>query len=254
VDPMDSPAHHARSLTISSPHIITAADADTILTFCGVVHLNVDTDLWYDQMVSLVPLHGLFPVLRSLNLTFNFLPDSEIFSFICTLPLLEDLALVSHSCGGRMVEWNVPSTSPRLTGYLDLRTDEGIQSITRRLSDLPNGIRFTTIAVPWFSKDDILSTTNLVLGCSGTLESLDITNRLPGVLPWPLYLIDTLPCTRRVQDTNARPLQSNNAPRYSIPVQKSVSPMDHHGAPHHRIKNHPTDHIGYISLLPLGIL
>ena len=179
-DRTNSPAHHTRTLSICHPQLITAADVHTLLTFCGVLQLTVDTDLWHDQRVSLVPLRG-FPVLRSLHLTLTSLPDSEIFGLVCSLPLLEDLALVSRNRRRANGGWNIPPTSPRLTGSLELRMIEGIGSTTRRLLDLPNGLHFTKIAVPWFSGGDILSTMYLVSRCSGTLESLDITNHLSSV-------------------------------------------------------------------------
>ena len=179
-DPTNSPAHHTRTLSICHPQLVTAADVDTLLTFCGVVRLNVDTDLWHDQRVSLFPLHGFSPVLRSLHLTFTSLPNPEIFNLICSFPVLEDLTLVSRTSRRSDIRWNASSTSPKLTGSLELRLIEGIQSITDRLLYLPNGFNFTRIAVPWLSQGDILSTMHLVSRCSGTLESLDIANHLSG--------------------------------------------------------------------------
>ena len=182
-DPTNSPARHARTLSICHPQFITAADADTILTFCGVVHLNVDTDLWHDQGVSLALLHGFSPVIRSLHLTFTSLPNSKIFDLVCSLPLLEDLALVSRTHRHSDMPWNPPSTSPRLTGSLELRLIEGIQITTYRLLDFPNGLHFTKIVVLWRSGGDVLSTMHLVSRCSGTLESLDIADHLLSVFP-----------------------------------------------------------------------
>jgi len=177
-DPTDSPAHHTRTLSICNPLLITTADVDTIRTFCGVVCLNMDTDLMQDQAVSLVPFHGLSPVMRSLRLTFATLPYSKIFNLILSFPLLEDLVLVSRSRRREDREWSTPSTSSRLTGSLELRLAEGIQPITYRLLDLPNGIHFTKLVVSWISGEDVGSTTDLVSRCSGTLESLDVASYL----------------------------------------------------------------------------
>ena len=181
-DPLDSPAHHTQILSIRNPQLITGADTGTIRTFCGVERLTVDTDLWHDQWVSLTPLRGFSSVLRSLHLSFTSLPDSEVFGLICSLPLLEDLALVSRS-RRRGGGWNTPSTSPKLTGSLELRMVEGIHSATYRLLDLPNGLHFTKIAVAWVSKEDAMSTMYLVSRCSNTLESLDIANHLWSMFP-----------------------------------------------------------------------
>ena len=154
---------------------------DTLLTFCGVERLDVDTDLWQDQRVSLVPLHGFSPVLKSLHLTFTSLPNPEIFNLICSFPVLEDLTLVSRARRNSDIGWDASSSiSPRLTGSLELRLIEGIQSVTDRLLYLPNGFNFTKIAVPWLSQEDILSTMHLVARCSDTLECLDIANHLSG--------------------------------------------------------------------------
>jgi hypothetical protein len=46
------------------------------------------------------------------------------------------------------------STSPKLTGSLDLRLIEGIQSIADQLLYLPDGVNFTKITVPWLSHDN----------------------------------------------------------------------------------------------------
>ena len=183
-DSANSPAHHTRSLSIRHPHLIKAADANTMLTFSGVECLDVITCAYRDERVSLAPLHGFSSVLRSLYLSFISLPDSEIFGLVCSFPLLDDLTLVSLGRGQRRVEWNAPSTSPRLAGSLKLETVfEGIQSITRRLLDLPNGIHFTKIAVPWLSEEDVKSTMDLVLRCADTLQSLDIMSHRSGTSP-----------------------------------------------------------------------
>ena len=182
-DPTNSPAHHTRTLTIYNPRF-TPAEADILPTFCGVVHLNVNTVWWRDSMVSFVPLRGLSPVLRSLRLTLAFiLPASEVFGLICSFPLLEDLALVSQGYGHMDEGWSAPSTSPRFTGSLELRMAEGMQSTTRRLLGPPNGLHFTSIVVSWLSERDIGSTMDLVSRCSDTLQSLSITDKSSGPSP-----------------------------------------------------------------------
>jgi len=183
-DPTDSPAHHTRTLSIRHPHLFTASDVDTILSFCNVERLDVITVGWRDERTSLAQLHAFSPVLRSLYLSFISLPDSEIFGLICSFPLLEDLTLASLGRGRRDDQWNAPSTSPRLSGSLKVETDfEGIRSITHRLLDLPNGIHFTKLTVPLVSEEDVGSTTDLVSRCADTLQCIDITNHRSGALP-----------------------------------------------------------------------
>ena len=183
--------------------------------------LSVDTDLWHDKRVSLVPLRGFSSVLRSLHLTFTSLPDSKIFDFVCSFPILEDLTLVSRDRRQSDTRWDPPSTSPRLTGALELRLVEGIQSTTDKLLDLPNGLHFTKIAVPWVSEGDIFSTKDLVSRFSGILESLEITNHSSGDVSFG-------PCARLTTDalifdvgrSEMAPLdlQSDEATRYSVSV------------------------------------
>ena len=181
-DPMNSTAHHARSLSISNHHFVTAADVDTITTFFGVESLRVKAVVRRDERTPLSPLHGLFPVLRSLHLSFVTLPDS--FGLICSFPLLEDFALLSVDRGSRSVGWNPLSTSPRFTGSLRLNVMfEGSQPIAHQLLDLPNGLHFTKIAVESLREQEVKPTMDLVSRCADTLQSLDITYNRSGVFP-----------------------------------------------------------------------
>jgi hypothetical protein len=126
--------------------------------------------------MSLVPLHGLSPVIKSLHLKFKELKDSEVFGLICSFPLLEDLSLFSSGFDRRDQKRSSPPTSPRLTGSLKLWVHTGIQSIACGLLNLPNGLHFAKITVRCYSDNGIKPTMDLVSGCSDTLESLDITN------------------------------------------------------------------------------
>jgi hypothetical protein len=178
-DPMNSPAHHTRALSIRHPESIPVAHVDTLLTFRNVIRLDVETGPPQDYLASLIPLNGISTVIRSLRLTFTYLNASEVFGLICSLPLLEDLTLVSHAL--RPLEtWIRPRTSPRLTGSLELYMKWGIHPITYRLLDLPNGLHFKKITVSLLSLHDIGQSMNLVSRCSDTLESLSITNLLSG--------------------------------------------------------------------------
>jgi hypothetical protein len=183
-DPTNSPAHNARTLSIRHPELITAADTGTLLTFCHIAHLDVDTDSSSDLAgVSLVPLHGFSTAIRSLRLAFTRLPNSEVFDLICSFPLLEDLSLFSGTTMRRDQTWNKPSISPRFTGSLELRLYDGTQPIIDPLLELPNGLHFTRITVPWLSEQDVGLMADLVSGCSDTLESLRIINCLSGASP-----------------------------------------------------------------------
>ncbi|KAF9780797.1 hypothetical protein BJ322DRAFT_283637 [Thelephora terrestris] len=179
-DPTSSPAHHARTLSVIYPTPINGGDADVLRTFCGVVHFRLDTNSWPDARISLLPFHGFSPVIRSLHLKFSRLPTSEILNFICSFPSVEDLTLVSRSVRSREVAWDSPPTSPRFTGSLELDLRDGFQIVISRLLDLPNGLRFKRLTVPWLVPEDVASTTSLVSRCSNTLEYLSITNFILG--------------------------------------------------------------------------
>jgi len=187
-DPANSPAHHARTLelTIDDLNSTTAADGCFISTFCGVVYLHVGARGPYRHEIPLVPSYGISPVIRSLCVNSTSFKLSEIFDLICSLPLLEDLSLISfiHDHGDE--GWNAPSTSPKLTGSLKLIMLGGIHSVASLLLGLPSGIHFTKIAVSWNNEEDAKWTMCLVSRCSSTLESLYITN---GICVFPLVSV-----------------------------------------------------------------
>jgi hypothetical protein len=182
-DPSNSPAHHTRYLFIYGLSVVTAADADVggwIRTFHNVVHLHLQPFGSEGHQVSLVPFHGLSPNLRSLHLTFT---SSEVLDLISSFPLLEDLALASLGSGSDA--WNTPSTSPKLTGTLELRASGTIRHVARRLVGLP-GLHFTKIKIVYLH-EDVESIKDLVSKCSNTLKSLDIRYRAPGVFHFSFY-------------------------------------------------------------------
>ena len=179
-DPSDSPARYTRSLSIDKSEIVALVDTgvgDWIHTFSGVVRLQLAT---FGSDISLAPLHGLFPILKSLHMVHgSSIRPSEIFGLVCSFPLLEDLSLVPFH-GNEVGKFNIPSTSPKLTGCLDLRATNKIRPIVRRLLELPNGLHFSKIYLSCF-EEDVESMTDLVSRCSDTLESLKIHYYHPGV-------------------------------------------------------------------------
>ena len=173
-DPLNSPAHHTRSLTISGLAAVTAATMhghSWVRSFRYIVELVVDTRWWDDDKVSLVQLHGLSPTLKSLRVVRSSLPLPEVFNLTCSFPLLEDLSLISSRLRYQHVRDPVdsPSTSQKLTGSLLLKGD--IRLTTRWLLNFPRGLHFSKISIhcpgPWLE-----SAVNLVSRCSDTLESL----------------------------------------------------------------------------------
>jgi len=168
-DSSNSPAHHTHTLSISGTSVITAADTAWIRTFHNVVHLKLSRM----GRTSFIPLYGLSPTVRSLTLTCT---TCNVFNLICSFPLLEDLALGTFFPTSDVEARNTHLASPNLTGTLDLSTLGGIRLITRRLLDLPGGLRFSKINAVFFNENPKLLT-DLVSSCSDTLESLTISYR-----------------------------------------------------------------------------
>jgi hypothetical protein len=175
-DPSNSPAHHTRHLYIHgySAYNIRAVHG-WIRAFHSLVHLQLGGHIW-TYRGSLVPFDGLSPTLRSLHLKCD---SPEVFDLICSFPLLEHLALVPPSLGSEI--WNIPPTSPKLTGSLSLRGLRGICHSARRLLSLPNGLHFTKITVAL--DEGTQSVIELVSRCSDTLESFNILYYTPGMSP-----------------------------------------------------------------------
>ena len=76
-DPSTSPARYTKYLRVDCPRIVTATDAEAggwITTFSRVVHLKLNR--YYQPAVSLLPFHGLSPVLKSLHVGFVTPPSS----------------------------------------------------------------------------------------------------------------------------------------------------------------------------------
>ena len=173
-DPFNSPAHYTRILHLSRFNVATVAIPDVhpwVHSFNNVVDLRVATLGLDDHYVPLTQLRGLSPTLKSLSLSYSFAPLSDSLNFICSFPLLEDLALSSLTTKRNTDEWVAPPTSPKFTGFFLLNGDN--RYITRKLLDLPGGLRFSEITVSCaFSDGGLIK--ELVSTCSNTLESLGI--------------------------------------------------------------------------------
>jgi hypothetical protein len=68
----------------------------------------------------------------------------------------------------------VTSTSPALTGILNLLTYDYMEHILRPLLDLPGGLRFRSLVLAWCNEQELSLVTEFVTACSDTLECLDI--------------------------------------------------------------------------------
>lgn len=178
-DPSNSPAHHTRTLFVCNLRTPTTADTDVtgwIHTFCNVIRL----EFMFVDRAALGPFYGLSSTIRSLHLSDS---TAGVSDFICSFPLLEDLLLMDLSPESGAYEWDAPSTSPKLTGFLDLRTPGVTCPVTRQLLNLPGGLRFSKIHVKFDDDTEAEAVKKLVLACSDTLESLTTLCRASCAFP-----------------------------------------------------------------------
>ena len=184
-DPSISPAHHAKTLFVSCPQVVVAADAEAggwITGFSRIVRLAVLTN----RPFSFVPFRGISPDLKSLRILAPVLPTSQLIDLVLSFPLLEDLdvhvttsdGMSTDNDGGpdRPLTAVQPSSSPPFSGCLELYMKGGMQPVTHQLLSPPIGIHFRRLALAWYHEGDLLTTITLVERCSHTLESLIITD------------------------------------------------------------------------------
>ena len=165
-DPSNSPTRYTCNLALYGTPVITAGVGGWISAFHNVVHLRLQG---LDR-ATLVPVHGLSPAVRSLHLKYC---TTEVFDLVCSFPLLDDISLIAPHVWDTE-EWTAPPTSPRLTGSLDMFMVGVTQVSTHRLLDLLGGLHFSKISVVFSNDDEAGLVTDLVLGCSNTLESLTV--------------------------------------------------------------------------------
>jgi hypothetical protein len=182
-NPSTSPARYAKTLFVGCPQVVVAVDAEAdgwLRGFSRVVRLVVHGD----GPFSLLPFHGLSPVIKFLRVSVSALPSSRIINLVHSFPLLEDLVVVvsqdtpaDAGVGSAGVLTAVqPSSPPMLTGSLELYVRDGMELVARRLLSLPGGIHFRKLTLTWFHEADCLMAMALVEGCSHTLESLDLSD------------------------------------------------------------------------------
>jgi len=186
-DATNSPAYYTRTLFVGYPRLITASGAEEggwIRAFSRVTNLDVDNGDRYLRAVdvSLAPFHKFSPTLNSLRVGPALFPFLGIFDLVCSFPLLEDLNLAGHTDpwfndeDPDAPQIVIPSTSPVFTGSLDLHVRGGAGRTARQLLELPNGLHFQRFALSWDHKTDLWWIAELVVRCSHSLETLDVTH------------------------------------------------------------------------------
>ena len=199
-DPLASPAYHTHTLTVDCVRVVTAADAGPggwLTGFSSVAYLDVSDHevATAESTTSFVPFHGFSPVLKSLRITFGFLPPSRVFNFVLSFPHLENLIVATYQRvlddDNHGSDWSStiaqPWNPPAFTGYLDLLIVGGMEPIARRLLSLPGGINFRKLSITWFHEQDLSLAMALVERCYRTLESFSITRDLIGTSVLRLY-------------------------------------------------------------------
>ena len=191
-DPSASPAHFAKSLRVGCASDVAIADAEVggwLTGFTHITHLEVESIETYctEPAASLVAFHGFSSTVKSLCMACADHPPSQIFDFILSSPLLEDLTVTSYRVrvddgdgSDNTPTFVRPSNTPVLNGTLKLSLDQGMKPIISRLLVIPGGIHFRKLTLTWLHGKDLPSIIALVGECSRTLESLDIVCISPG--------------------------------------------------------------------------
>lgn len=242
-DPSTSPAHYTRIMVVACAHVVTAADGEPggwITGFSRVVRFVINSLSMLDHWptVTFTPFHGFSPAIKSIRVVFVFCPPSKFLDLIFSFPLLEDLTVMVEA---ETSEDNPPTTAqlsnpPPFTGSLELRHRGGIKPVARRLLSLPSGIHFRKLTLGWFGEEHLALITRLVVECSNTLESLDITCHIPGKSIGHLSPHWSHTFSRREQVYLDRPLESDKAERDGFSTQLAERRMGHSGTPNHHKK------------------
>ena len=242
-DPMSSPAHHARTLTVECIPVDTE-ESGWIHGFSRVERLVVDHSL----ATVPFPFPMFAPSLKSIFVTSVLLPSSQLFDLIRFLLVLEDLTVICDN----VLNVDEPkgphaatSTSPPLTGTLHLIVFNDLARVVQPLLDLPGGLRFRSLELAWCSESDLPSVMDLVAACSDTLESLDIAcdiRRTPGSVSSLYHLFTWTRICRGACTRHNPPLQSDKAERCRVPVLQwiigyiTAQWVGHHDAGNHHIQ------------------
>jgi hypothetical protein len=159
-----------------------------ITGFSRVVRLEVVSSTYDASATPLAPFRGLSPIIKSLVVNIPVLSTSQVFNFILSFPLLEDLAVITSwdapvddgDGSDRLLFAAQPPNSSTFTGSLELYLGGGVIHFIHRLLSLPGGIHFRKFTLTWLQGGDHLLTMALMEGCSHTLESIDINYKLCG--------------------------------------------------------------------------
>ena len=239
-DPSTSPACYTKSLLLSYQRNWTplrdAEEGGWIPTFSHIEYLMIQILGW---KVSLVPFHGISPVLKSLSIDCISPPHSPTSHVICSFPLLEHLSVEIRCHSYRDDHFHGqpaasrPSSSPVFTGSLQLSVSRGgIHHIASGLLSLPGGLHFQALILVLRSKEDILSATALVEECSPTLEYLELDCE-PGMSVSPHVYDNSLPPLIVDESPDSIDLSKATRLRHAVFYMQIGPTVDHHGTTNH---------------------
>ncbi len=223
-DPTNSPASHVGTLEIDC-YPGDVEGADWIRTFSCVGQLR----LHGHPILPFALFHGLSHNLKSLYVRYIEFSCPELFDFICSFPLLENLNLV----GEEVLEDNGNDfhglqSSPPLTGSLKLIVSGGMGSAPRHLLSLPNGLRFRELVFLLVLEKDLQWIKESVLKCSNTL-----TSSISGLVRFGSVLEVSLITFVCRHPGSHRPLKSDKIERFDISVESSGTRTSHRDARNH---------------------
>ena len=246
LDPINSPAHHVRTLTINSRAFqgTNTEDDKWIEAFTRVTRLFL-TIPRVDHATFFTPYYKMSSSLESLHVRSRVV-NPQVFDLVRSLPLLEDLAMIG-GCIGPLRDHKLEGpqnvvppklASPVFTGRLWLCLESDVERAARQLLDLPNGLHFRRMELSSYGKEDIPPVMELVSACSDTLEHLSISIRADCKSDcFPLFInhIYLNFFHSRTYNRSNRPLQGEKTRRSGIRVFHTRRWIDHNGAQNYNI-------------------
>ena len=172
-DPVNSPAHYTRFLTIACVRVIPAVDvkeSSWVRGFSNAVRLRMWDSTWDLLLFPPTASHRF----SNLPVGYKTWSASGLFHLVFALPLLKDLSVVGYGIQDADAIFQ-SSTSPPLTGTLALHLIRGMGPVTCRLLEPPNSVHFRKLECTLNVQDDLLCIADIAEACSDTLECIDIT-------------------------------------------------------------------------------
>ena len=176
-DPVDSPAHHIRSLSIGCPSSnleSMAKGSGWSQALSNAVQLEVQggTKEWIFWFLPQQLICFFYLIVGMM-----FWSPTDFINHVCSLPLLEDVGIFGYALVNdedESISFQ-PSTSPPLSGTLALNSIHGVAPAIHQLLQIPNGVYFRKLTCSCnFQEVDLRCIMAVVEACSDTLECIDL--------------------------------------------------------------------------------